>query len=256
MIESELFGHEKGAFTGADKARAGHFEQADGGTLFLDEIGELPRSAQVKLLRVLQENEVTRVGSSKPMKVDVRIVAATNRDLIGQIANGHFREDLFYRIAAFVIHLPPLRERQGDVGLLIDKLLEQLNLEAAKELGVPHKSISPSAKNLLLKHDWPGNIRELQNTLLRAAVWSNGNQIIVEDAKAALFQGPPVSDDTILNRSLGEGFDIKELISKVACHYLSRAMKEANGSKTIAARLVGLPSYQTLTNWLKTYGIE
>lgn len=256
LIESELFGHEKGAFTGADKARAGHFEQASGGTLFLDEIGELPRSAQVKLLRVLQENEVTRVGSSNPKKIDIRIVAATNRDLITEMTNGNFREDLFYRIAAFVIHLPPLRERQGDVGLLMDNLLEQLNHESAKDLGVPHKTISPAAKNLLLKHEWPGNIRELQNTLLRAAVWSNGNQITIEDAKSALFQGPSAGDGAILNRSLGDGFDIREVISKVAHHYLARAMKEANRNKTIAARLVGLPSYQTLTNWLKTYDIE
>jgi transcriptional regulator with GAF, ATPase, and Fis domain len=256
LVESELFGHEKGAFTGADKVRSGHFEQADGGTLFLDEIGELPRAAQVKLLRVLQENEVTRVGSSKPKKVDIRIIAATNRDLSSEITRRNFREDLFYRIASFVINLPPLRARQGDVGLLVDHLLQQLNRDSTKELGVPPKTISPGAKNLLLKHDWPGNIRELQNTLLRATVWSNGDQITVEDAKAALLQAAPSGDDTILNRDLGDGLDVRELISKVARHYLTRAMKEANGSKTIAARLVGLPSYQTLTNWLKTYGTD
>jgi transcriptional regulator with PAS, ATPase and Fis domain len=256
LVESELLGHEKGAFTGADKARAGHFEQADGGTLFLDEIGELPRAAQVKLLRVLQESEVTRVGSSKPKKIDVRIIAATNRNLATEITRGNFREDLFYRIASFVINLPPLRTRQGDVGLLVDNLLEQLNRDSANELGVSKKTISPGAKNLLLKHDWPGNIRELQNTLLRAYVWSNGEQITLEDAKAALLQGPMVSDDSILNRSLGDGLDIRELITKVARHYLTRAMNEANGNKTIAAKLIGLPSYQTLTNWLKTYGTE
>lgn len=256
LVESELFGHEKGAFTGAEKAREGHFEHADGGTLFLDEIGELPLSTQVKLLRVLQEGEVTRVGSSKPKKVDIRIVAATNRNLISEIARGNFREDLFYRIAAFVIHLPPLRERQGDMGVLIDSLLEQLNRESAQDLGLTHKTISPAARNLLLKHDWPGNVRELQNTLLRAAVWSNEEQISAADAREALLQVQAAGGDTILERSLGDGFDIRELISKVVRHYLERALKEANGSKTMAARLVGLPSYQTFTNWIKTYGIK
>jgi DNA-binding NtrC family response regulator len=256
LVESELFGHEKGAFTGAEKTREGHFEQADGGTLFLDEIGELPLSTQVKLLRVLQESEVTKVGSSKPKKVDIRIVAATNRDLITEISKGSFREDLFYRIAMFVIHLPPLRERPGDVGLLIDDLLEHLNLEAAKELGVAHKTISPGARNLLLAHDWPGNIRELQNTLVRAAVWSNGEQITQVDVKEALLQSPIAQNDNILNRSLGAGLDIQDVMSKVAKHYLDRALTEAKGNKTEAAKLVGLNSYQTFSNWAKKYGLK
>jgi transcriptional regulator with PAS, ATPase and Fis domain len=256
LIESELFGYVKGAFTGAGKTRAGHFEAADGGTLFLDEIGELPRGAQVKLLRVLQENEVIRLGSSTPKKIDVRVVAATNRNLLDEIHKGNFRDDLFYRIAAFIIPLPPLRERQGDVGLLVDHYLDQLNRESALELGVPHKTISPGARNLLLKHIWPGNIRELQNTLLRAVVCSSGNQITTDDMQGALIHAPSEYAENILNLSLGNGFDLREVISTVARHYLARAMQEAKGSKTTAARLVGLPSYQTLSNWLKTYNVR
>jgi len=256
LVESELFGHEKGAFTGAVRSREGHFEQAHGGTLFLDEIGELPLTTQVKLLRVLQESEVIRLGSSKPKTIDVRIVAATNRALMKGVAHGDFREDLFYRIAVFIINLPALRERQGDIGVLVDTLLENLNRESFKELGIPHKTISPAAKNLLLQHDWPGNVRELQNTLLRAAVSATGDQIGLEDAKEAILHGSAESVDGILNRSLGEGLDIRKLISKVASHYLERALKESNGNKTLAAQLVGLPNYQTFTNWTRKYGVQ
>ena len=256
LIESELFGHEEGSFTGAKKSRKGHFEEASGGTLFLDEIAELPKNAQVKLLRGLQESEVTRIGTSKPKKVDVRIVAATNRVLMQEIGKGNFREDLFYRIAGFVIRLPPLRERQGDVGLLIDTLLDQLNREAAEDLGIQHKKLSPTAKTFLLRHAWPGNIRELQNTLVRAAVFSNGDQITLADAKEAVLEGPSDQNGDILNRALGEGFDIQKVMSQVARHYLERALGETRGNKTEAAKLIGLNSYQTLSNWAKRYDLE
>jgi DNA-binding NtrC family response regulator len=256
LFESELFGHEKGAFTGADKARDGYFQAADGGTLFLDELGELPAPAQVKLLRVLQEGEVVRIGSSKPHPVDVRIIAATNRTLTEEIAAGGFREDLFYRLAVAVLKLPPLRERAGDIGLLVDRLLEQVNSESKAEPGFEHKKLSASARNLLLQHPWPGNVRELLNTLRRAAIWSDGGTITVEDVREALLPTPGSMRAEVLNRPLGGGFNLPNLMADVAIHYLTRAMDEASGNKTKAADLVGLPSYQTFTNWLSRYGLS
>ncbi len=258
LIEAELFGHERGAFTGAQRERKGHFESADEGTLFLDEIGELPLSAQVKILRVLQENEVTRVGSSRGKKIDIRIIAATNRSLISEISTGCFRADLFYRLAVAILQLPPLREREGDLSILIDGLLRQINQESAKEPGYIHKEISVSARNLLMRHPWPGNVRELFNTLLRAAVWNSGDLIDDTDIREALLPSSNTSTDgdAVLNRPFGEGIDLAEIIRVVAVHYLERALKETNNNKTKTAQLLGLPSYQTLTNWLKKYGLE
>ena len=253
LVESELFGHEKGAFTGAQQPRKGYFETADGGALFLDELGELPGSAQVKLLRTIQEGEVVRLGSSKPLKVDVRIIAATNRTLTEEIAAGRFREDLFYRLAVAVLNIPPLRERTGDLSLLIDYLLAQVNREAESEPGFKEKRLSAGARNLLLSHPWPGNVRELLNTLKRATIWSDGVMIALEDAREALLPSTVTGRQVLLGRPLGNGFDLSDLLREVAQHYLSRAMKEANGNKTKAAELVGLPSYQTLTNWLTKY---
>jgi transcriptional regulator of acetoin/glycerol metabolism len=190
LVESELFGHEKGAFTGATQSRKGYFEAADTGTLFLDEIGELPKPAQVKLLRSLQEGEVTRVGATAPIKVNVRILAATNRTLAAEVAAGRFREDLFYRLAVAVIQIPPLRQREGDAGLLLDRLLDQVNRESATEPGYTHKKISVAARKLLIDHPWPGNVREMLNTLRRAAVWTAGETIDAEDARDALLVPP------------------------------------------------------------------
>ena len=155
LIESELFGYEKGAFSGADKQKIGYFEASNTGTLFLDEVGELPMSAQAKILRVLQEKEITRIGATQPIKFDVRIIAATNRNLIDEVAAGHFRSDLFYRIVVAVLKLPPLRERSGDINLLIDRLLDQINKESIEEPGYKHKKISAAVKNLMLQHAWP-----------------------------------------------------------------------------------------------------
>lgn len=252
LVESEFFGHAKGAFSGADKIRIGYFESANGGTLFLDEIGELPLAAQVKILRVLQEGEVTKVGETKAAKVNVRIVAATNRSLLNEVAEGRFRSDLFYRLAVAVLHIPPLRERQGDIGLLIDNFLEQESQEENKLC----KKISASAKNLLLSHPWPGNVRELQNTIKRASVWTISDTIQVDDVREALFILDSQRSDHILDRALGEGFNIQDVIGEVARHYLGRAMKETAGSKTKAAEILGLPNYQTLSNWLKKYRFE
>jgi DNA-binding NtrC family response regulator len=255
LVESELFGHEKGAFTGADKVRAGYFEAANGGTLFFDEIGDLPLPAQVKILRALQEGEVTRLGSTNRVKLDVRIIAATNRTLTEEVAAGRFREDLFYRLAVATFELPPLRERPGDVTLLIDAVLKQINRQDENEPGYKHKTISSSAKNLLLSHPWPGNVRELYNTLQRAAVWTTGSMITGEDIREALL--PARGDKAkILDRPLDEGFSLPDLLASVARHYLGRALDEALGNKTEAARRVGLSNYQTFSNWMEKYGVK
>lgn len=258
LIESELFGHKIGAFTGAEKERKGHFEEADGGTLFLDEIGELPLLAQVKLLRVLQEKEVTRLGSSSPIKLDVRIIAATNRLLLDEIVEGRFREDLFYRLAVAIIKIPPLREREGDLTLLTDKLLEGVNRENEQDLAYEHKKISASAKNIILQHRWPGNVRELLNTLHRAAVWSTGPTITEQDMEEAILPQPQkkVGIDSVLVDDLGDGVDLRAIMADVAVHYLKLAMKTAGNNKAKATKLLGIEKYQTLSNWLKKYGLE
>lgn len=255
LVESLLFGHEKGAFTGATHQHEGHFEAATGGTLFLDEVGELPLDAQVKLLRALQEHQVRRMGSSKPIPIDVRVIAATNRDLLADLSAGRFREDLYHRLAVGVIRLPPLRERQGDLTLLIDHLLEAINREAASLPAYVQKELSPGARNLLLAHRWPGNVRELQNTLLRLSIWSPGPQICPADVRDELLQ-PRGSASDLLGRPLGEGLKLRDLMAELARHYIERALSEAQGNKTKAARLVGLASYQTLTDWMKRFGIK
>lgn len=256
LIESELFGHVKGAFTGADRQKMGYFEAANQGTLFLDEIGELPLSAQVKLLRAIQEKEVVRIGATKAIQFDVRIIAATNRNLIDEINSSRFRSDLFYRIAVAVLKLPPLRERKGDISLLIDRLLKSINYQSIDEPGYKKKIISSNARNIMIEHQWPGNVRELQNTLRRAAIWSRGSRIDVNDIREALLPIAKNKDNDLLGRSLGDGFNISGLMGKLARHYLRRALNEATGNKTKAAELLGISNYQTLANWMKKYGVE
>ena len=254
LAESELFGHKRGAFSEAHKDRKGHFEEANKGTIFLDEIGELSKDIQVKLLRVLQEGEVVRVGESKPRKVDVRIVAATNRNLIEEVGEGRFREDLFYRLAVAYLKLPPLRERMGDLGLLINHSLELINQENEAQPGHKHKKISIDARNFILNHHWPGNIRELQNTLRRAMVWTDEETLTRQDIEEALLPAFGKRDEDILNRPLDADFSLPDLIDEVAKHYLNRALEESNTKKE-AAELVGLPSPQTFTNWAKKHGV-
>ena len=189
LLESELFGHKKGAFTDATADRRGLFEEADGGTLFLDEIGELPLNLQVKLLRVLQEEHIRRLGDTKDMKVDVRIIAATHRDLTADVKAGRFREDLFYRINVLAIHIPPLRSRREDVTLLIDHFVTRNNAR----LGTNIRGLSPEARKLLLEYAWPGNVRELENTIERAMVMSDGSTLELADfgSLSAAERGPP-----------------------------------------------------------------
>ncbi|MEA1928970.1 MAG: sigma 54-interacting transcriptional regulator [Candidatus Auribacterota bacterium] len=257
LVESEFFGHVKGAFTGATRTREGYMKKADGGTLFLDEIGELPLTAQVKLLRVLQEGIVQKIGALESRKVDIRVIAATNKNLLQEVEEGRFRDDLFHRLAVGVFSLPPLRERKGDLNLLIDHILDQINKESEKITGWKHKNISVGARNLMARHTWPGNVRELFNTLSRAIIWTTGETIQEEDIRQALLPitRQQVEPDQILNRLLGKELSLPEILSNVSCHYLKRALIEAQGNKTLAAKLVGLPNYQTFSNWMKKYQV-
>lgn len=252
LAESILFGHEGGAFTGASRERRpGAFESADQGTIFLDELGELPLDVQVKLLRTLQEGEVTRVGRPEPIKIDVRVIAATNRSVTEEVSAGRFREDLFYRLAVAVLRLPPLRERRGDLPALVDHLMARINEHSAAHR-YPDKKLSPGARTLLSSHPWPGNIRELENTLRRAVIWSTGATISVEELRGALLEPPGRQGGDILGRPLGEGLDVDDLLEQVERHYLTRAMEEVNGQVTKAHKLVGIANYQTFTNrWKK-----
>jgi transcriptional regulator with PAS, ATPase and Fis domain len=253
LVESEIFGHIKGAFSGAVADRKGLFRTASGGTVFLDEIGELPAEAQVKLLRTLETGEIVPVGSSKIYKPDVRLLTATNRNLIEEVSAGRFREDLFYRLAVAVLNLPPLRARKGDLSLLIDRMLEQVGRELP-ETG--NKKLSAGARKLMLQHSWPGNVRELLNTLRRAAIWSARATIDADEIREAILTDRPVSGEQVLGAALGKGFNLNETLGLVARHYLKRALDESGGNKTMTAQLLGLPSYQTLSNWLKKYGVE
>lgn len=254
LANSELFGHAKGAFTGAVKPHDGYFTQADGGTLFLDEIGDLPLDAQVRLLRVLQNKEVTPVGSGKTQKIDVRIVAATHRDLVADVAAGRFREDLFHRLAVGILRLPPLRERPGDLAVLIDLFLRDFNDDARDRPEAQQKTLSQSARQLLLDHAWPGNVRELHHTLLRAAIWSPSESIEANAVESAILQVRRTNDD-VINRPIEQGIDLPQLLDKVTIHYIERALKYTNNRRTAAAKLLGIPSHQTLLNWMKRLGI-
>lgn len=177
LVESELFGHEKGAFTGANSRRIGKFEEADQGTIFLDEIGEMDFEIQAKLLRVLQEKSLTRVGGNKEIQLDVRVIAATNRNLYKMVKDGQFREDLFYRLQGFLIHMPPLRERGNDIIILANHFLNKL----AKTYNMPKKNLSKEAYGALLEHDWPGNVRELRSVIERAMLIAEGDEVTTED---------------------------------------------------------------------------
>lgn len=258
LAESEFFGHKKGAFSGAISDRAGHFREADGGTLFLDEIGELPLAIQVKLLRVLQEGEVVPVGGSKSVSVNIRVIAATNRNLINEITAGRFREDLFYRIAVAVLKIPPLRERAGDLTAIMDSAVIGINYRLNTEPGWIDKKISVNARKIVLRHAWPGNVRELINTLTRAMVWAEAESVTAQDMKDAIMEAPSsaAKTDDIMQLDVNEGVDLQELITRLAQHYISDALEATGGNKTKAAGLVGLGSYQTLTNWMQKYNLE
>jgi len=256
LVDSELFGHKKGAFTGADKDKAGYFEVADGGTIFLDEFGELPAETQVRLLRVLNDGTFARVGDTEQRKVNVRVIAATNRDLMAEMVEGNFREDLFYRVAVGVVNLPPLREREGDLMLLTDKLLEGINSEALDlDSGYKHKKLSAKARNIIKSHGWPGNVRELQASLTRASVWSGGETITEREMREALLERPAKAGD-LLGRKLDNTFDIQELIKDLKKHYIKKALAENGNNKAKSAEKLGLKSYQVLSSWMEDVGLK
>ena len=250
LMESTFFGHKKGSFTGAVSDAMGFFREADKGTLFLDEIGELPLSMQVKLLRAVQEKEVVPVGGVKAVAIDVRIIAATNRSLIQEVAASRFRSDLFYRLAVGVLHLPPLRERKGDIELLLDRLLTRINDElgfAADE----HKYISADVKNFMIVQPWRGNVRELENTLKRAYIWADGAAITLDDARAAVFPTTEIFEPEPWNCPLSDDFTLKDCINQIAKKHIEQALEMNGGNRAKAAKTLGFSSYQTMNNWLK-----
>ena len=238
LIESELFGHERGAFTGADREHRGRFELADGGTLFLDEIGDLPRGTQVKLLRVLQEQTFERLGGTRQIKVDVRLLAATHRDLDAMVRSGEFREDLFFRLNVVAITLPPLRERREDVPLLVDHFLRRFADE-----GRP-RGISREAMDLLLKHDYPGNVRELENLVHRAVVLARGDTITKADLPLHLVGLKP--------EAKGEMGGFAERVMAFEKTLIDEALEKAGGVQTRAAAALGM-SERHLRYRLKKY---
>jgi len=246
LIESELFGHVKGAFTGADRTRRGLFREADSGTLFLDEIGELPVSMQVKLLRALQENEVRPVGGTRAMNVNVRVVAATARNLEEEIEKNLFREDLYYRINVMPIRLPPLRERGEDIPLLARLFMEKFSAQ----LDTAVQSISPAAMSLLLEHAWPGNVRELENVIQRAVVLAEGTELLPDHLPDRL--GPDTMHREIA--SLAEGDSLKEARRDLEKIMIARALKKTGGNRSQASRLLEI-SHPSLLSKMKQYGI-
>lgn len=252
LIDAELFGHKKGAFTGATADRKGYFEAADGGTLFLDELGELPLSAQVKLLRVLQQSEVVRLGESEAMKVNVRIIAATHRDLLQMVADGTFREDLFYRLAVGLIQLPSLIERPEDIVALTKILISTINQELTKDTSLfVEKQLHPQALRYIQAQGWPGNIRELINTLLRACVWNPESTVLTEaNLKAAMIKRR--SPEPLFRVDLSQDFDLPALIKDVQRQYINAALERTGNNKAAAARLLNIGSSVTLDNWLKS----
>src|SRR5919106_562810 len=248
LLESELFGHEKGAFTGADRQRIGRFEQADGGTLFLDEIGDMSASTQAKILRVLQEHEFERLGGTRTIKVDVRLIAATNRDLTTMVESGHFREDLYYRLNVVTIEMPPLRERKEDVGALAGFFIKRFSGELKKKMD----GLEPDALKLLMRYQWPGNIRELENAIERAMLLADGSHIAVDDLRLG---------DTGAPGSPREGASIVKIpptgiaLEEVERLALIEALKMSNWVQKDAAELLSI-SPRVMNYKIKVLGIE
>jgi DNA-binding NtrC family response regulator len=255
LLDSELFGHVKGAFTGALKDRKGKFEECQGGTLFLDEVGEMPTDTQIRLLRVLQEGEIQRVGDSKTTTVDVRVVAATNRDLVSDVNSGRFRDDLFYRLAVLVLRVPPLRERREDIVPLADYFLSGLNERARDIPGIERKYISLSAKKFAESYPWPGNVRELENTLARTFVMVRGDAIHGGDLETNVIStGHPALNS--IGPGRGENFKLDNELDSHERSFIEQALQQAAGVKEQAAKLLGLPSRQTLSNRMRRLGIK
>ncbi len=245
LLESELFGHEKGAFTGASQRRIGRFEEADGGTLFLDEIGELSPAVQVKILRFLQEREFQRVGGNRTIRSDVRIISATNRNLQGEVKDGTFRKDLYYRLNVVTIAVPPLRERKEDLSPLIDHFFNHFAVENGKDI----QGISSEARDLLLRYDYPGNVRELENIIERVVVITRGPVITSRDLPFSRSSVHPHMSEVKTWRSL------KESVEDLECKMIQRALEETANHQTKAANLLGI-SERMLRYKLKKYGLK
>jgi len=243
LLESELFGHEKGAFTGADRRKEGKFRQANGGTILLDEVSEMSLSMQVKLLRVLQEREITRVGGEEVIPIDVRVITATNRDLVRDIAAGRFREDLYYRLNVVTLQVPPLRERREDIPLLAVHFLKEFAEKNHKEI----KGFSPKALDRMLRYSWPGNVRELMNTVERGVVLSRSDYLEESDLSPVLLEKSfqEENEGTTADGSSLEGVEKTTIL---------KTLKEASGNKSEAARRLGI-TRRTLHQKLRKYGL-
>lgn len=250
LIESELFGHEKGAFTGATQQRQGRFEIADGGTLFLDEVGELTASAQIKLLRVLQEQEFERVGSSRTLKVDVRIIAATNRDLLKRVEEGRFRADLYYRLNVFPLWVPPLRQRPTDIPLLANHFLSRI----CRQIGRQCQGVSPDSRDAMMQYTWPGNVRELYNVIERSLILHRGHDLL--NVQPDTLKAPPAptsASQAAVKTTEGPLLSLAEAEKR----HISLVLGQCNGviaGDKGAARILGIPS-STLRSRMKKLGM-
>jgi two-component system response regulator AtoC len=248
LLESELFGHVRGAFTDASSDKAGLFEQADGGTLFLDEIGEMPLSLQVKLLRVLQEGEIRRVGGASAKKVDVRVISATSRDLSTDVGEGRFREDLYFRLNVFCLQLPPLRERIEDIPLLAEYFLKRHGSVNNSET----LRIEPDAMRSLMAHRWPGNVRELENAVERACIMCEGGLITTAGLPVSISQ---TGDMSIVEACSDENLSIKKAEDTIERELIRKALAKTGGNRTQAAKMLEI-SHRSLLYKLKEYDIE
>ncbi len=247
LLESELFGHKKGAFTGADCDKKGLFQEAEGGTIFLDEIGELPLALQVKLLRVLQENEVRPVGASKSLQIDVRVIAATSKKLEEEVRQGSFREDLYYRLNVLVVKIPPLSERTEDIPLLCKHFIGRFNEIMGKDIS----GLAPDAMSRLLEYHWPGNVRQLENAIERAMVIADDSLLLPEHFAAEFMRNDRhTQDDAVF-----EGLSIKDAQKVVEKKLITQALAETGGNRTQAARLLEI-SHPSLLTKIKAYGID
>ena len=246
LLESELFGYKKGAFTDATRDKPGRFDEAHKGTLFLDEIGELPFTLQVKLLRVLQEEEITPLGGSGAKKVDVRVIAATSKDLAKEVERGNFREELYYRINVWRIHLPPLRDRRGDLSLLTGYFVDQFN----NKLGKTVEGLSSEAMGIIMDYHWPGNVRELENTIERAVLLATGRWITPEDLPSSLLK----NRNSLEAIDGSEALSIKQATRRLQRDFMAKALKRTGGNKTQAAKLLEV-SRPMLIAKIKEYGL-
>ena len=251
LLESEMFGHRKGAFTGAATDRIGRFQQADKGTLFLDEIGEMPLALQAKILRALQERVIEPVGDPRERKVDVRVIAATNKNLLEAVANKEFREDLYYRLNVFPIPLPALRERVEDIAPLARHFAHSLGAAAGKRI----TGFSPQALQAMAHYSWPGNIRELQNCVERATIVASGAVIEDDDLPAYLFASSPTGSGAILNEGASVPPDLDAALAEVEKTYILAALAQSNGVQAAAAQLIGI-SERSFWYRLKKLGIH